>query len=154
MAKHILTTIILRFQASTIAARKDYLNRHYFCLSVILVIKGLSTLWDIPWYWSDGVNEVIYFVKSDGPTKSAGFLGSVGLYQVNHFIESVGQVPWDIPSCKRALRIRMQDAAWKETGWGPQGRSAGLAEFIGFRKVCSMGLIHLPNLLVKVLIDN
>jgi hypothetical protein len=45
---------------------------------------------------------MIFFIKSDGPTKSDGLLGSVRLYDVNHFIKSVGQVPWNIPSCKRA----------------------------------------------------
>jgi hypothetical protein len=39
------------------------------------------------------------------PTKkSGGLLFAGGLYEVNHFIKSVGPVPWDIPSCKRALK--------------------------------------------------
>jgi hypothetical protein len=44
-------------------------------------------------YWSNGLYEVIYYIKSDGTTKYAGFFSSVILYEVNHFIKSVGQEP-------------------------------------------------------------
>jgi hypothetical protein len=64
---------------------------------------GPFTRWVISWYWFDGLYEVIYFIKSDRPRKSVGFLGSVRLSEVNYFIKSFGQVPWDIPSCKRSF---------------------------------------------------
>jgi hypothetical protein len=44
---------------------------------------------------------VIFFIKSAGPRSPADFCWSGGLYDVNHFIKSVGPVPWDIPPCKQ-----------------------------------------------------
>jgi hypothetical protein len=80
--------------------RQTLLVRRTLCSKSLHKVRRTN----IPWYLSDGLYEKIYFIKSDGPKKSVGLCWSVGLYVVNHFIKSVGPVPWDIPSCKRVLR--------------------------------------------------